>query len=357
LVREFLDARAGALLAGDEDGWLVGLDADQELVVGQRRIFGNLRRMRTVHYAYRALRVAEENSGLRATVTVEYCFGNPGCDPPSSEAVVRFRRVRDAVVMTSYTPFGKVRPWEVSRLVVSVGRRVILAAQPRYRGLLGRLRVRADRAAVRAARFGPRDITLSRPVIFIGKPGKDSTEWYGQGLEDVDEAVSYFLGGQAGQRIRTVDHMLRGDQMGKWPHLLLQWHLGLGAASLDTNVDDLWASQFATGIANYLGFSIVVGGADPAGWDLGSDLKTVLAAWNGDLESFHSASGDDSAWDAAAWAAVYRLIHKYGKSDFIAFYNAVARQGVAVGVATRQHLGKPVSQVQRDLVRYLRSLA
>lgn len=357
LVRTFLDARARALLAGNEHGWLVGLDADRELLAGQRQIFGNLRRMKTVHYAYRVLRVVEETSGLRATVAVEYCFANPGCDPPESEAVVRFRSVRDGVVMTGYTPFSEVRPWEVGRLAVSVGRRVILAAQPRYRGALGRLRVRADRAAARAARFGPRDITLSRPVIFIGRPGKDSTEWYGQGLEDVDDGMSYLPSGAVDEPIRTVDHLFRGDRMRKLSPYLFQWHLGLGAASLDINVEDLWARQFATGIAYHLAYGVVVGGSDPAGWQLGSDLKRVLAAWNGKLESFHPDGGDDSdAWDTAAWAAVYRLIHKYGRSDFIDFYNAVARDGVAVEAATREHLGKSVSRVQRDLVRYLRSL-
>lgn len=357
LVRNFLDARATALLAGNEDGWLTGLDADRKLIVAQRQIFGNLRRMKTVHYAYRVLRVVEETSGLRATVAVEYCFANPGCDPPESEAVVRLRRVRDGVVMTGYTPFSEVRPWEVGRLAVSVGRRVILAAEPRYRGSLGRLRVRADRAAARAARFGPRDITLSRPVIFIGKPGKSSTEWYGQGLEDVDDGMSYLPSGAAEEPVRTVDHLFRGDRMRKLSPFLFHWHLGLGAASLDINVDDLWARQFATGIAYHLAYGVDVGGSDPAGWQLGSDLKRVLAAWNGKLESFHPDSGDDSeAWETTAWAAVYRLIQKYGKSDFIAFYNAVAREGVAVEAATRQHLGKPVSQVQRDLVRYLRSL-
>lgn len=356
-MRNFLDARARALLAGDQDGWLVGLDDDRELTTGQREIFGNLRRMKTVHYVYRVLRVVEETSGLRATVAVEYCFANPGCDPPESEAVVRFRRIRDGVVMTGYTPFSEVRPWEVGRLAVSVGRRVILAAQPRYRSSLGRLRARADRAAARAARFGPRG-TLSRPVIFVGKPGKDSTEWYGQGLGDVDDGMSYLPSGAAEVPIRTVDHLFRGDRMRRLTPYLFHWHLGLGAASLGINVEDLWARQFATGVAYHLAYGVVVGGADPAGWQLGSDPKRVLAAWDGKLENFHPNSGDDSeAWDTAAWVAVYRLINRYGKSDFIAFYNAVAREGVAVEAATRQHLGKSVNQVQRDLVRYLRSLS
>ncbi|HEX2419932.1 MAG TPA: hypothetical protein VHJ83_17700, partial [Micromonosporaceae bacterium] len=239
LLREFLDARARALLTGNEFGWMVGLETDQQLFAQQRRIYRNLRRMKTVHYAYQVRQVAQDRLGLRVTVAVEYCFGNPGCIPPESEAVVRFRRTGDRVVMTGYTPFGEVRPWEVSELAVSVGR-VIIAAQPRYRRLIDRLRIRVDRAAARAERFAPR-IVMSQPVIFIGRPGKDSTRWYGDGLEDVDDGLSYSLGGQDSGRILTVDHMFRGDRARELSLHQFQWHLGLGAASLDANVEDLWA--------------------------------------------------------------------------------------------------------------------
>ena len=355
-VRNFLDTRARALLDGNQYGWLAGIELDKQLLAEQRRIYRNLRRMRTVHYAYRVLRIAHDTSELRVTVAVEYCFVNAGCYPPESEAVLRFRRAGGSVIMTGYTPFGEVRPWEVSELAVSVGRRVIVAAQPRYRRSIDRLRIWADRAAARAERFSPRDITLSRPVIFIGRPGNDSTMWYGMGLEDVDDGLSYVLSGSAGERTRAVDHMFRGDRMRKLSPHLFQWHVGLGAAELDINVEDLLAGQFATGIAYHLAYGVLPGGSDPEGWSLADDLKSVLAAWNGELESFYPTGGDDSAWDVAAWALVYRLIHKYGKSDFIAFYEAVARKGVPLEAAVPRHLGKPLKVVQRDLIRYLRSL-
>jgi hypothetical protein len=98
-------------------------------------------------------------------------------------------------------------------------------------------------------------------------------------------------------------------------------------------------------------------GTDPAQYDIQSDLRTYLKTWDGTLSRLEPHDGDSQAWDTAAWATVYHLIHKYGEKRFIAFFNAVARDREDYGPAAQKHLGNSLKSVESDLLSYLRGLS
>lgn len=52
-IRRLLDARARALVARDEKGWLAGLDSGERLLAGQRGSYRNLRDMAVARYTYK----------------------------------------------------------------------------------------------------------------------------------------------------------------------------------------------------------------------------------------------------------------------------------------------------------------
>jgi hypothetical protein len=353
-IQASLDARARALLAGDERGWLAGLDSGRRLRAGQRRLYRNLRNLSVADYSFRLRDVERSGGRVRATVAVGYCFGDPRCDAAESEAMVVFQRRGDRMLMLDYTPVGQIRPWEVSRLEVSVGRRVIVAAQPGHADLADTVRARADRVARHADRFGPLDGTRFRHLIFVGSPEADSVDWYGKGLRDVDTAASYRLTPRGDYRILAVEHVVRGDRAGGLSLSLLGWHLALGAASIGASEPHLSARQLGVGIAEYVaaGFS-GSGGGPPA-----RPLRAVLKTWDGDLERFYPGGrGDPAAWQVVSRVVVDRLIDRYTTARFIAFYDALARHDVDLEKVAPERLGAPLAQVEADLVGHLRGLA
>ncbi|MGH3646548.1 MAG: hypothetical protein ACRDTM_05165 [Micromonosporaceae bacterium] len=350
-VKRAVDARAKALLAGDEKGWLAPLDSgNKKLVADQRRIFQTLREMEISRYAYHVGLSSGKNL-TSAVLKISYCFGNDKCQlMPESEAVISVREDKRGLAITKYTPRGAVRPWEVSELEVEVGRRVIVAAQPKYAHKLGTYRKLADRAAVHADRFAPVD-TAGKYVIVVGSSGDNADQWYEEGIGEVKRGLSYDLWTAGEAEIGAVDIVIRGDKLkGDELRFVLDWHLGNAAAATGMVENEYW--WLVTGISIYMG----EGREDPGLFVVADDLRTYLKTWDGHLDRFYPSGNQSDAWSTAAWATVYRLIDKYGEKRFAAFHNAVARERVDYEDAAEKHLGRSLDKVQTDVVNYLRSL-
>ncbi|MGH3655245.1 MAG: hypothetical protein ACRDUA_01165 [Micromonosporaceae bacterium] len=332
--------------------------AATELVAEQRRLFRQLTDMGVDSYGYlleNTIGLPGQSKVLTASIRVRYCVGAEKCRPPDSEALLSLREDDGKLLITRYQPRGDLlRPWEVSDLRVENGRRVVVAASPRYADRLATVRREADRIAAYADRFGPQDGSMGKRLIFLGVPGTSAERWYLGSLEKTDFAVSFKPEDFDEPRLAAVEHVIRADQVGAGGlRDVLSWHLGYGAAHTATTSPGYEHWVLREGIATYVGEQR----RNPADHVIEKDLRLVLKGWKGDLSDFGLGSGAFRAFQTGAWVVVHRLIDRYGEKKFIAFFNAVARQGDSYEAAAEEHLGRDLEKVQKDVLRHMRSLA
>ncbi|MGH2600953.1 MAG: hypothetical protein ACRDJ9_16400, partial [Dehalococcoidia bacterium] len=220
----------------------------------------------------------------------------------------------------------------------------------------------AERAAERVGRFAADEGDAGKHLVFVGVPGPQTSQWYGDGYSGVGAAASRPIpDGQhrdRGAPCTSSETLLRADALAKLDlDFTLTWHLALGAACVGVPEHDRGNWWLLEGIREYA----AQGDRDPTTVVRKSDLRAVLSSWSGELTELYplNARNSDQEWrhQQTAYAAVSRLVERYGEREFIAFFNAVGRKGTDYEKAAAQHLGASLSQVQSDLNAYLRSLA
>lgn len=352
-----LDAQAGALLAGDEAGFLAIADAgNPELLAGLRRRFTVLRAMRVAGWGERLTADPQPVSGgLRARVEIRYCFVVAGCVPVAVRVDTVWTERAGTLRLSSLsaspgTELGP-RPWEVSDLRVAVGARVIVAATARYADRVPDALAGAERAAAvadRYARWGP---PPGRYLVFLAGPD-EWTRWYGVSqpswvagyavpVSENDSEIILNAPKLDGNEIAdTLRHefahvvTLAGVRRSYAP----RWWLVEGIAEYVRMVGrPLWA---------YRGLSLTRRYLHSGQW---SGLVAL------DEPPLSSSTDEATGRYGVAFLAVRCLADRYGEDRMLGFFDAVVRRGGDPDRASSDAFGAPLDEVTTGCAAYVRA--
>ncbi|WP_239098580.1 hypothetical protein [Micromonospora qiuiae] len=358
-----LERQSAALLAGDRTGFLAV--ADRKIHSELRRRFAGLRELRVTRWEGRpnGLPTPAGNAGeWRLSVEFHYCFVEPDCRPSPLLVNTLWRDGTDPRLLklekSTSTPQvgGRVRaqagtlPWEVSKLVVAVGKRTIVGTTPAYRDRLPGLLKRAEAAAKVADGYVVDGAVPERYRIFYAGP-KEWKRWYGGDQPEWGAGYAVNVGGG------HHDVVLGPDSFNDSGYLdVMLRHELAHAASLPEN--DYWDNSawwLIEGLAEHAGAD----GASVARYDgLIPTRKFVKGDWNGKLDDLLPAE-DASTEEAigsygAAYLAVRYLLNRFGEQKVHAFVKAVVHDLRVPRQVSEEIFGKPWAKLHADCAKHLR---
>lgn len=360
---QVLTAQAAALLAGDEQGWLAGLDPGQpQLRRRYETIFRNLRALDVTQLEYRAY----PRAGGRGPVTtvsahLTYCLSSETCpaEPPRITLDLDFRRVAGRYVITRLaTPAGRDRlqptPWQDARLSVVHGRRVTVAGPRSQARHLREVLAAAEKASVVADRFAAYLHNRQQRYRIYLADEKSWTSWYG------GSDRRWWVGYAVPLNSAGTDVVLRAAKLVGDPEQLavtVQHELGhvatLAGAQRPADEAHGWLTE---GIAEYIGAYPRTAGDSHSRYGLrrafgrGDGLRTVVAR---SLTPRSSARSVDAFYSLGHYAATC-MAEKFGERELLAFVSLVLRYGQSLADASLAAYGRPFTAVDRDCVTWIR---
>lgn len=353
-----LDRQAHALLRGDRAGFLTVADpaARDDLT----RQFTSLRALRVTVWRARPSGVPTPTPGRpgewRQLVSYRYCLVEPTCTPSPVLAGTRWRETADGPRLVAVEPSKSARtgtrPWEVSELAVSVGRRTLVATTPGLRGRLPALLTAAEAAAVVADRYVVDGVRPDRYRIFYA--GRDEwRRWYGGDRPGWTGGYVVTVGGGHHEVVLNAE-ALRSGGVGE----LLRHEL-THAASLPAGG---WSGQDAWWLVEGLAELAGTGDRPVAGYPGLDEVRRLLAqGWDGGLDALTPADDAPAERVAASYGvgylAVRRLLDRYGEQRLLAFFRVVVHDRRPVADAAREVFGEDWPSLRDDCVAYVRTAA
>ncbi|MEV7227734.1 hypothetical protein AB0M79_12035 [Polymorphospora sp. NPDC051019] len=358
-IGALLDQQAGALLRGDEAGWLAVADQTAEPVVADlKRRFAALRAMQVTTWrpTVTSLPMRLEEDGRvewRVPVTVEHCFVVPQCRTGPVDLSTRWIDADGRLAMVAIEPnqANGPRPWEVSELVVQVGARTVVATTPDLRSRLPELLGEAERAAAVADRFAAGGTPPDRYRIFYaGDP--EWNRWYGGGRPEWTAGYVVPVGGDHYEVVLNAKDLHSSVLDDLLRHELTH------AASLPgdghTDGGQWWLVE---GLADYA----AAAGRPVSRYSSLDEVRRLVAqgSWSGRLADTEPRPTAE-AWEVSArygigYLAVRHLVDRFGEERMLAFYRAVVVDGKSVEDASEEVLGASWTGLHDACVAYIRS--
>lgn len=356
-IAEVLTQQAGALLRGDEKGFLAVAEPKSAAVGVLRRQFRSLRALKVTVWQIRITDIPERNgSKWQVAVTYEHCFVDPGCltGPVAIESTWVDRGGVLRMVALEPSPSGQdgPRPWEASDLVVAVGKRAVVATTAGQKGHLADVLREAERAAEVADRYAV-DGTPPRHYQIFYAGEADWRRWYGGDRPDWTAGYAVPVGGG------HFDVVLNGKDLHSTVLDDLLRHEMTHAASLP-------GSGYRTGENWWLVEGIAdlaaAGGRPVSRYEsLGDVRRLVTSGWNGPLSAAEPAERATD-WQVSAaygvgYLAVRHLVDRFGEQAMLAFFKAVVHERKSPDEASTEVFGEPWPALHDDCVSYVRSAA
>ncbi|HEY7176441.1 MAG TPA: hypothetical protein VH442_16135 [Micromonosporaceae bacterium] len=360
-LRSVLTAQTTALLAGDRDAFMAGVDpAASATVTAYQRLFANLRALHVTVWNQSADGDARQLSGVSEfDVDVSYCFVVTNCKDMTATMTVT-ATVRDGrAVIETYKPpatsqrFDTPIPWQAATLTAVTGSRVVVAATAaeasRLRDVLP-IAERAARAADTYAKWGRPPLYL----VYLAGPS-DARTWFGGGLE-------HSTGEAIGLSETDIEVMVvlpeAAESRYSGPGTLgtvLQHEMG-HVATLYGDNQQTGHDSLIEGIAEYVAYN---GHPSWAAYRLDNTREYVQSGkWSGQCYLTKEISSDDVLTGSAAYGIGYlmikRLVAKYGLAKALAFWSGVERESLPINTAATTYLGTSWKSVNSDCASYIR---
>lgn len=361
-VGELLDQQASALLRGDERGFLAVAAPGATAATQLKRQFRSLRAMQVAQWRPQIrtspIRIDDGNGKVewRVLVTYEHCFVVPHC--ATGPVVIGTRWVDGASGprLVAVEPSASVqdgpRPWEVSDLVVAVGKRTLVATTRAYRSRLAGLLSDAEAAATVADRYAVDGTVPDRYRIFYAG-ASEWKRWYGGDRPEWTAGYAVPIGGDRYDvvinakdlRSTGVEDLLRHEMT----HASTLPGKGYRSAATWWLVEGL-ADQAASG------------GRPVSRYDGLEDVRRLVAGgWKGPLDGTEPAANTPD-WEVSArygvgYLAVRHLVDRFGEPPVLAFFKAVVHDRMSLAEASRQTFDEDWPALHDDCVSYIRSAA
>ncbi|MFC0528297.1 hypothetical protein [Phytohabitans kaempferiae] len=356
-IAEALTQQAGALLRGDERGFLAVAEPNSEAVNALRRQFRSLRALKVTTWQVRITDIPDRvGSRWRVAVTYEHCFVDPGCavGPVSIDTtwVDRAGVLRMLALAPSISGQDGPRPWEASDLVVAVGKRAVVATTAGQKSRLAEVLREAERAAEVADRYAV-DGTPPRYYQIFYAGAAEWRRWYGGDRPSWTAGYAVPVGGG------RFDVVLNGTDLHSSVLDDLLRHEMTHAASLPgggyRTGDNWWLVE---GIADLA----AAGGRPVSRYESLPDVRRLVSdGWNGPLSG--AEPGERATdWQVSAaygvgYLAIRHLVDRYGEQAMLAFFRAVVHERKTPEEASKEVFGEPWQALHDDCVAYVRSAA
>lgn len=360
-----LERQSAALLRGDRAGFLA--IAEPAVQADLRRRFATLRALRVSSWQARPKGLPTEAGRpgeWRLSVEFRYCFVAPNCRPSSLLVETRWRvggaeprlleQARSKPV-PRLAGRGTVQvgglPWEMSDLVVAVGKRTLVATTPAFRKRLPNLLARAEAAAKVADQYVVGAARPDRYRIYYAGPG-EWKRWYGG--DQPEWVAGYAIGVGGDHEVVLKDNRYTAAGLDE----ILRHELA-HVASLpdhDNRSDSTW--WLTEGLAEHAGAD---GRAIGRYVGLSATRRLVNRGWDGKLDNL---APDENTPDARvtgsygiAYLAVRYLVDRFGEERVFAFVKAVIHDRRIPRQTSDEVFGVPWSTLHDDCVKHIRGVA
>jgi hypothetical protein len=360
-LNSVLTAQSAALVAGNESGFLAGVNPSAKIVrAAYKRMYANLRALHVVTWSQSTTGGDEPISGVaHFDVDVSYCLVVTTCDGMNAQLSITADIHHGRVMIESYLPpvpsqrLDEPIPWETATLTAVTGPRVVVASSAAEKSKLADVLPIAERAAVAAdkyARWG------KPPVYLIYLAGSsDAKSWFGGGLaHSTGEAVGLSATDIEVMVVLPAATEPRYAGPGKLG-TVIQHEMGhvvtLYGDDLNTGHD-----SFIEGIAEYVAYN---GHPSWAAYRLDNTRQYIDSGkWSGNCYLTTEITSDDVLTGSAAYGIGYltfkRLAAKYGTTKMLDFWGGVERDGLTADQSARKAFGVSWKIVNADCASYIR---
>ncbi|MCZ7419246.1 hypothetical protein O7605_06905 [Verrucosispora sp. WMMA2121] len=358
-----LDKQAAALLGGDRSAFaaIAATGVRPEL----RRRFDALKALRVVHWQGRpsGLPTSAGRAGeWRVSIEFQYCFVVRNCQPSPVVVETRWRDGAEprlltllkskssAVVNGRYNGQPGVLPWEVSKLAVLVGKRVMVASTPAHRDRLPGLLKRAEAAAKVADGYVVTGAPPDLYRVFYAGP-KEWERWYGGDQPEWGAGYAVNVGGGHHEVVLAPETLDYGPGLDE----LLRHELAHTASLPDKDYWDNSAWWLIEGLAEHAGAD----GRSVARYEgLVPTRRLVRGDWDGKLDKLIPA--DDAPHEEVtgnygiAYLAFRHLVDRFGEERAFAFFKAVVYDLRLPAQTTEEIFGQSWASLRKECVAYVR---
>lgn len=332
-----LNAQSGALIDGNEAGFLAAVDPTATSAVARyKKMYANLRALHVTTFE-QSTDASFVNDRADVDIYVYYCLVYL-CG--EADLAVTFETVDGKPEIVAYSPpavsadDAEPLPWQASTLSVVTGTDVIVAADAAEKSQLSRVLPMAERAAVAANKYAHWE-EVPTYVVYLAD-NRDSRTWFGGILKDsAGEAVSL---SSTDIEVMVVlpdaaNHFYTGDG---GLEMVIQHEMG-HVATLYNDTQDYGYDSLIEGVAEYIAYT------GHATWDdyrLADTREYVREGkWSGQCYLTKEISSSDGLTGSAAYGIGYLmvkyLVGKYGKSAMLDFWGSVERDGLTVDESAR----------------------
>jgi hypothetical protein len=350
-----LNAQSGALLDGDESGFLAAISpASTSAVTAYKRMYANLHAMHVTTFD-QSVDPGRVDGPEDVDIYVRYCLVYL-CG--ETDLTVSVDAVGGRPEIVAYTPAvsaddAEPIPWQASTLSVATGTDVIVAADAAEKSQLARALPMAERAAAAANKYAHWEEPPTYLVYLADN--RDSRTWFGGLLEgsvgeavslsDVDIEVMVVLPDAADERYTGSGGLA----------MVIQHEMG-HVATLYNDPQASDPDSFAEGIAEYIAYT------GHASWDdyRLADTREYLreGKWSGQCYLTKEIASSDGLTGSAAYGIGYLtikyLVAKYGKSTMLDFWGGVERDGLTPKDAATTYLHTAWTKVNAACASYIR---
>ncbi|WP_203729338.1 hypothetical protein [Paractinoplanes durhamensis] len=365
-------AQVDALLGDNEQAWLDLIDPSQPQYREQyRTLFRTLRAMRINHAEALAVPPPGEVGGTDFYVGFSYCFQGSPC-PTAFNQPKMVKRVtlttaggRQVISVVDFNPTTiynvKGAPWADDQLVITEGKRVVVAASASRAADIPQVIALADQAAVDIDRFGNHLRTAQdRYRIFLADD-HDWATWFNGDQPEWAIGYAWEVAGTGMDVVLHASQVLDGTEDAQ---IVIRHEMGhvltmIGAQPPDNPLEFLFNDRnqwLREGIAEYIGQN----GRPAQQTYHRSTLQRAFRSSNPPrsiMASSVRAGSERNSVDglyAMGYAATSCMAARYGEAAMFHFTDLVLREATKEDAASRKIYGKPFAQVDRDCLTWIR---
>jgi hypothetical protein len=350
-----LNAQSGALMDGDESGFLAAISpAATSAITAYKRMYANLRAMHVTTFD-QSVDPGPIDGPEDVDIYVRYCLVYL-CG--ETDLTVSIDAVGGNPEIVAYSPAvsaddAEPIPWQESALSVATGTDVIVAADAAEKSQLAQALPVAERAAATANKYAH----WGEPPTYLVylADNRDARTWFGGLLEgsvgealslsDTDIEVMVVLPDAAEARYTGAGGLA----------MVIQHEMG-HVATLYNDPQASDPDSFAEGIAEYIAYT------GHASWDdyRLADTREYLreGKWSGQCFLTKEISSSDGLTGSAAYGIGYLtikyLVAKYGESAMLDFWGGVERDGLTPKNAATIYLHGTWTKVNAACASYIR---
>jgi hypothetical protein len=356
-----LNAQSGALIDGNETGFLAAVDPTaKSAVAAYKRMYANLRALHVSTFE-QSTDASFVDGRADADIYVYYCLVNL-CGDANLTVSVDLVDGKPEIVAYAPPPVSaddvEPIPWQASTLSAVTGTDVtgtdvIVAADAAEKSQLSRVLPMAERAAAAADKYAHWE-EVPTYLVYLADH-RDAGKWFGGILEDSDgESISL---SSTDIEVMVVlpdaaDKRYTGDG---GLEMVIRHEMG-HVATLYNDPQDYSYDSLIEGVAEYVAYT-----GHPT-WDdyrLADTREYVRdSKWSGQCYLTKEISSSDGLTGSAAYGIGYLTIKylagKYGESAMLDFWGGVERDGLTVDESARNTFDVAWKTVNAGCASYIR---